>query len=158
MISPSTAAAGTVGREGSRLCLSCGLCCQGTLHRAAHVADDEIESVQRLGLKVVASEDGPVFPLPCPLHRGAQCTVYTERPSVCRTYQCKLLRRFLAGEATWDECIGLVHLAQDLVSRIARRRGAAIVDREILIDTAALSIHCKKHFLNRAQPKAILGP
>jgi len=144
-------------REGSRLCLACGLCCQGFLHRAALVAPDEIETVQRLGLTVTESEEGPGFPLPCPLHREGRCTVYMERPGVCRDYKCKLLRRFLSGEVAWDECMRLIDLAKELVLRIGRP-GTAKADRATLIDTAVLSIHCKKHFLNRAQPKVVLGP
>jgi len=145
----------TAGREGSRLCLACGLCCQGVLHRGAHIEHDEIETVRRLGLTVIASEEGPVFPLPCHLHQEGRCTVYTERPNVCHSYQCKLLRRYLTGEVGWDDCMRLIDLAKDLMTQISRRGPA---DLETLVDTAALAIHCKKNFLNRAQPKVVLGP
>jgi Fe-S-cluster containining protein len=116
------------------------------LHGGARVADGEIEAVERLGLTVVESAEGPVFPLPCPMHQENRCTVYAERPGICRAYQCKLLRRFVAGEAAWDECLRLVALAKDLIGR------------EALLDRAALAVLCRQHFLNRAQPREVLGP
>lgn len=167
-VPPQDAAA--AAPDGSRLCLACGICCQGALHRAARIGEDEIEAVERLGLALSSTEKGPVFALPCPLHREGRCTVYTERPSPCRSYQCKLLRRYLAGESTWDESIRRVDLAKDLMAVLCRRTGlehlqclepaqldAVVADRELLMDAVALLTLCRQHFLNRAKPTEILG-
>ena len=157
--------------DASRLCLACGICCQGALHRWARITDDEVETVERLGLAVSRSEKGAVFALPCHLHQEGRCTVYMERPSPCSSYQCKLLRRYLAGESTWEESMRRVDLAKDLLARLRRRigpehlrslepaqLGAVVADRELLMDAVAFSTLCKNHFLNRAQPVETLGP
>lgn len=170
-MSSSSQDATTAAPDGSRLCLACGICCQGALHRWARITEDEIETAERLGLAVSSGEKGPVFALPCSLHREGRCTVYTERPSPCSSYQCKLLRRYLAGESTWDESIRRVDLAKDLLARLRRRIGpehlrglepvqldAVVADRELLMAAVAFSTLCKNHFLNRAQPTEILGP
>ncbi len=161
--------------DGSSLCLACGICCQGGLHCGARVEDGEGQAVRALGLTVAASAEGPIFCLPCPLHQENRCTVYAGRPSACRSYQCKLLRRYLAGQATWDECIRRVELAKDLLARVRRRTaagptgnvweklrslaaGTIVADRELLMDALALLTLGKQHFRNRAKPTEILGP
>ena len=157
--------------DGSRLCLACGICCQGALHRWARIEEDEIETAKRLGLTVSSGTKGPVFALPCHLHQEGRCTVYAERPSPCSSYQCKLLRRYLAGEATWDECIRRVELAKDLLATLRRRVGpehirdlepaqleSVVTDRALLMDAVAFVTLCQSHFLNRAQPVEVLGP
>lgn len=70
------------------LCLSCGLCCDGSLFWAVPVDPDE---------------DAPA-PLdangwlrqPCACFDGA-CTVYGSRPSECRTFDCRVLQTVQAG-------------------------------------------------------------
>ena len=74
-------------------CLACGNCC-----RATHTAftPEEIEALApRLGLTAaefrhlhIVVEAGVAFinPLPCPFLEGNRCTVYEDRPTVCREY------------------------------------------------------------------------
>ncbi len=74
-------------------CLACANCC-----RATHTAftPEEIELLApRLGLTAkefrhrhIVVEAGVAFinPLPCPFLEGNRCTVYEDRPAVCREY------------------------------------------------------------------------
>lgn len=105
--------------EGSRLCLACGLCCRGVLHDHAELAPGETGAARRLGLAVISAASGPALALPCPRHDlEAGCTVYAERPSVCRAYRCRLLRRHLAGEVELDAALAVVARARRLNERL----------------------------------------
>ena len=152
--------------DGSRLCLACGLCCQGLLHDWARLRDDEVEAAQRLGLHTETQQGRPAFALPCPCHRDDRCTIYQERLSPCSEYRCKLLRGYLDGRAGWEESLRRVELAKQLIAAIRGRIGPAqpgvslwqqlrtldIPDPELRLDMAALLIHCQKHFWMQAEP------
>ncbi len=146
--------------DGSRLCLACGLCCQGLLHDWAQLRDGEVEAAQRQGLST-KTQQGAAFSLPCPCYRDGRCTVYQERLSPCREYRCKLLRGYLGGKVTWAEGLRRVEQAKRLISAIRGRIGtpeaAASIwqqlralgsgtDPEVRMDMAALLTHCKRHF------------
>ena len=165
--------------DGSRLCLACGICCQGALHREASIRKDEVTAVRRLGLSVIGTEEEPSFPLPCPLHQQNRCTAYTDRPSPCREYRCKLLKRYIEGSATWEECIRYVNLAKELMERVRQGLGLTSAEqsvwqevrslepsqladltgrREAVMDVVSFLTLCRSQFQNRATPVEVLGP
>ncbi|MBL9026553.1 MAG: YkgJ family cysteine cluster protein [Myxococcales bacterium] len=78
----------------TRVCQSCGLCCNGTLFRQGKLRPDEVETAKKNRLVVI--DDGPFFSLPCPRFDAEHksCTVYEERPNTCRGFECRLLARF----------------------------------------------------------------
>lgn len=91
-----------------RLCLECGLCCDGTLF--THVALTG-EEQQRLGLGVIRQ--------PCPqLGDGCRCRVYAQRPKGCARFVCMLGRAIEDGEVGHDEAVALVREAQGLRGKI----------------------------------------
>jgi uncharacterized protein len=166
----------SLGLDGSRLCLECGLCCQGILHGSVPVRQDEVLAVRRLGLPVVETGEGASFPQPCACHQGGRCTVYGERPSACRGYRCKLLGRYEEGALTWDQSLQHIRQAKGLVASLHRRLGpesAAIglwqrlqtgerlaeapENRELLLDAAALLVVAQSHFHVHAEPREVLG-
>lgn len=160
--------------DGSRLCMACGLCCQGLLHDWAKLEPGEIEAAERLGLKSFVHQDGPAFRLPCPCHRDDRCTIYEERPGSCRGYQCKLLRRYLAGEASAEDSLSRIEQVKRLLANIRRRIDAredglsiwnqhhvfkeaspAALDEDLELDLAALLVQCQRHFANQVEPKRV---
>ena len=162
--------------DGSRLCLACGLCCQGLLHEWAQLDPGETADAERLGLPTFLHPQGPGFTLPCPRHREGRCTVYDERPSPCRGFRCKLLRRYLAGEVAWEEGLRRIEQVKQLVAAIRRRAGAGegeasiwrqlrafeeaspdALEAELRLDLAALLLQCQRHFDNKAEPTRIRG-
>lgn len=163
--------------SGSGLCLACGICCQGAFHFGARVHEGEEQAVRALGLTITDSEEGTVFPLPCPRHQENRCTIYADRPGACRDYQCKLLLRYQAGKVTWEDCMRRVELAKSLLVSVRRQLAlgptgnvwtqlrsfqehpeAIVADRELLMDALALLALGNQHFLNQAKPTEILGP
>lgn len=164
--------------DGSSLCLECGLCCQGILHGSVKIRADEVPAVRRLGLSVVETGEGPVFPQPCLCHQEGRCTVYAERPSSCRGYRCKLLGRYEEGILTREESLLHIRQAKGLVASLHRRLGpestatslwqrlqasgderlaAAPDNRELLLDVAALLVVSQTHFQDRVQPRETLS-
>jgi hypothetical protein len=71
-----------------RLCLSCGLCCDGSLFWAVPVEQGEtvpapLDAAGRLQQ-------------PCACFNRA-CTIYADRPAACRTFDCRVLQTVRAG-------------------------------------------------------------
>ena len=80
------------------ICTACGLCCDGSLFTKATVQAGDEATVQALGLVVTSNDkQQSSFPLPCRHYCQAQCTVYDQRPPVCRNYRCALLRNVERG-------------------------------------------------------------
>lgn len=72
------------------LCQSCGFCCDGTLFQKALLRPEELEPARKNGLRVVADKG---FLQPCPKLVERSCSIYEQRPSVCRSFTCRLLAR-----------------------------------------------------------------
>lgn len=104
----------------SRLCLACGLCCDGTVYEDAKIRDDEIEDVERIGLTSTRSANGEAtFRFPCPYLEQACCTRYDQwRPSVCGKYFCSLQEKASRGELTEQQAFAKVAMARQLVAEV----------------------------------------
>ena len=90
--------------RGQALCLSCGLCCDGTLF--SHVPVRSNDNVQRLeagGIAVLVQAEERRFSQPCPAHHNKFFKVYENRPAVCRHFRCKLLREYEAQHVLWEQ-------------------------------------------------------
>ena len=98
--------------DAGSLCVSCGLCCDGTLFNRAKTSFEEAPRVRSHGLEVYPDETH--FALPCPRLDGTACTIYADRFRVCRTFRCKLLRGVDAGEISLDRATALVAEAKRL--------------------------------------------
>lgn len=104
--------------QGSDLCLACGLCCTALFHRQALLQPDELNLAETLGLIVRSVEENLSFQLPCPCFRHGRCTVYPNRPKVCRSYQCKLLRALKNREIELDAALKQVERVKALLAEI----------------------------------------
>lgn len=153
--------------DGSRLCLACGLCCQGILHDFVALDPDGEQAARRHGLEVVDENGRPAFRLPCPHHQCGRCSVYDDRPRTCSTYRCKLLRRYMTGETPFEDCLLRIDQVRALLSSIQERLGTASgsfwpplrelatqaqadgswkESQELWMDVAVLRAHCRTYF------------
>lgn len=100
----------------SRLCLACGLCCDGTVYPYAVAREDEVARATDLGFSAIRTDDGSLgYALPCHYLNGRACTRYLDwRPSVCGDYFCRVQARAASDEISEDEALGLIAKAQDL--------------------------------------------
>ena len=113
---PTTEA--TQARNGSDLCLACGLCCHGVLHNHAELQPDEVQKAESLGLEVEREADRLYFGLPCRHVSGAACTVYENRFATCREYRCGLLNNYLAGEVSQEQALSHIAEAKRLLKLV----------------------------------------
>ena len=140
-----------------RLCLTCGLCCDGTLFTHVALTDPERE---RLGLRDVLRQ-------PCPsLQADKKCCVYEKRPKGCARFVCMLGRALEDGEVSMEEAVARVEQARGLRATIdalvpgpgaaiprARRYEAEGPDAEVAVKVRearrALESFAERHFLGR---------
>jgi hypothetical protein len=125
--------------DGSSLCLSCGLCCDGSLLRDVRVYPDERPAA--LGLRLTLIDDGTrlSFALPCPLFKDNRCSVYDERPRSCRAFRCGLLRKLDRGEITLERARQIVSTTRQLLLEERASSGNGI-------ETARLNVYLLRHF------------
>ncbi len=115
------------------ICVGCGLCCDGTMYLAVHLRPgDRRESLTAAGFVLTTRNDVVQFPQPCCASRAGACRIYDGRPAACRTYRCRLLRRYEAGEVTHDDASALIVLATDLRDRVRAGISAYADTREPL--------------------------
>jgi uncharacterized protein len=105
--------------DASTLCLSCGLCCDGTLFDRAKAEPDERERLTDSGLTVFADSQGDKFRLPCPHLSGCACTIYARRFTICRSFQCKLLQGVNESVIGIEPALETVARAKQLVQQVA---------------------------------------
>lgn len=80
------------------LCLACGLCCDGTLFGWVELkSQEDVVAAQARGLNVARRGGRTIAKQPCPAHVNRACTVYEDRPGVCRTFRCELLKNLEQG-------------------------------------------------------------
>lgn len=74
----------------SELCLSCGLCCDGSLFQLVKLQPGESDPRLRL------VPEHEAFAQPCSCFAAGACAIYEQRPAACRDFRCRLLGQPLA--------------------------------------------------------------
>lgn len=109
----------------STLCLSCGLCCDGTIFDVVPLTERERVVVTRLGLPIIERASGPAMPQPCEALDGLACQVYASRPAPCRAFHCALYDAVGADEVDLSEALAVIREAHGRLAELARRIGDA---------------------------------
>jgi hypothetical protein len=107
--------------DGQRLCAACGLCCNGVLFADVELQPRDIpERLEFLGLRILAKGRGDLrrFRQPCPAWEGCRCAIYRERPSHCRAFDCRQLRRLKAGDTSESEALDVIRRTLRQVVRV----------------------------------------
>jgi Fe-S-cluster containining protein len=103
----------------SRLCLSCGMCCNGVLFEIVKLQpEDSIRELEKLGMKVNRKKTEPYFKQPCSFLNDCTCTIYTQRPTRCRGFECSQLKQLALGEITELEAQAKINEARRQVDQI----------------------------------------
>lgn len=99
-----------------RLCLACGMCCDGTLFDRVPLAEEETARLKGTALTVISTQDGrPALRQRCSALEGG-CAVYHERPHACRTYRCLLLDALAQGEVDLADALQIVATTREAPS------------------------------------------
>lgn len=111
------------------ICVGCGLCCDGTMYSTVDIAgEDRTDVLTQAGITLSTRENTQLFRQPCAAFNSGCCSVYDNRPRVCRRYRCHLLRRHEAGEVSYIE-------ARTLISRTINLRNRLRVELNTFLDT-----------------------
>ena len=88
------------------LCLDCGLCCNGVLFDQVWlVAGDNAKALSARGLKLKRRR---FFNQPCTALCGSQCSIYGDRPTRCRKFECRQYQLVAAGEIPAESAAGRI--------------------------------------------------
>jgi hypothetical protein len=96
------------------LCLQCGLCCNGVLF-----ADVRHEHGDNSPLFI---QHGSRVAQPCPAFNSGncKCTVYAERPTRCRKFECKQLLAVRIGKKTSEVALKKIREAHALAREVEK--------------------------------------
>ncbi|MCW0218899.1 MAG: YkgJ family cysteine cluster protein [Prosthecobacter sp.] len=105
----------------SRLCTACGMCCNGVLFHIVRLqAVDSVKRLETLGLKINRKKREPYFNQPCRALNGCTCTIYADRPTRCRLFECQQIQGLTREEVTEAEALDVILQARDLVAAVER--------------------------------------
>lgn len=122
----------------SRLCMACGMCCDGTMFQIVRMQPgDKPAELGRLGMKIRCHEGEFHMEQPCAALRELCCTIYDKRPTRCRLFDCQQLKRLEAGTISEEEAAaviaetrGLARQVRDLIEQCGLREdGQALAER-----------------------------
>lgn len=108
------------------LCLSCGLCCDGSVFDAVSMHDDDAPVLDGLlGVETRVAPGAPAgqggvrfFRQACAqLGADGACGCYAVRPVMCRRFTCKLQRRLEAGVVSREDAHEIVRDMKSLRAR-----------------------------------------
>lgn len=105
------------------LCASCGMCCDGVLFHSVELqAGDHPRQLAALGLKLRRKKGVEFFLQPCAAHReengSCSCTIYAERPTRCRMFNCRQILAVESGAITAAEALEKIREARSRVARV----------------------------------------
>ncbi len=111
--------------SGEKLCLACGLCCDGTLFGHVKLGPgDDAKQLKALGLPVTITRTAPRvarFRQPCAaLCADRTCRVYAERPAQCRSFECGVFKDAQAGRIEFAAARRLVKQARRQAENVRR--------------------------------------
>jgi hypothetical protein len=111
----------------TNICLSCGICCDGTLIGFVQLVQEEIPRVKEF--MEIEEEGGQGFFLhPCSKFCGS-CTIYADRPSNCDKFNCKLLKSVEQQEKEFDAAVELVEVVKQ--KKLALEKKLTILDIDL---------------------------
>ena len=102
--------------DAARLCLDCGLCCNGVLFDQVRLQPgDNRKSLTARGLKI---KKGGWFNQPCTALCGTLCLLYQSRPTRCRQFECRQYQQVAAGEISYESAVRRIAVVKGQVARI----------------------------------------
>jgi hypothetical protein len=102
-------------KEEQSICVTCGMCCDGTLFFHAHLNPGERGHLpEKIEENSFSKEGKDYFKLPC-LYFTEKCTIYDrKRADVCSGYRCQLLMDFAEGKVIRSDATEIVKKAMDM--------------------------------------------
>ncbi|NDK56030.1 YkgJ family cysteine cluster protein [Pontibacter fetidus] len=113
--------------DATKVCLACGLCCDGTLIGFVQVGYEELPVLREL-LDVENANGEGFFLQPCKKFCDG-CTIYPERPKHCAKYECGLLASLEQKEIDVETALVTVDVVKQ--KKVAIEKKLAFVQFEL---------------------------
>jgi uncharacterized protein len=106
-------------KEVSDICVSCGMCCDGTLFGRGNILNEaDNELISRIGIEIIEFNGIESFKQPCNQFKGC-CTIYDKpRPGVCNSFFCDPLKKAQKKEISIEVANGIILKALNLKNEI----------------------------------------
>lgn len=127
------------------ICLSCGICCDGTLIGFVQLDPEEVPVVKEF-MDIEDEKGNGFFLQPCNKFCDA-CTVYSKRPRQCASFECGLLKSVEQKELEFDSAVEMVKVVKQ--KKVAIEEKLAVIN----IDLQSQSFYFKMVELNRLLQK-----
>ncbi len=112
----------------TNICLSCGLCCDGTLIGFVQLESEELSPVRKL-MEIEETGENGMFFLPCNELGCNGCNIYSQRPKACRNFECGVLKSVEKKELTFDKATEVIEVVK--LKKIAIEKQVAILQIEL---------------------------
>lgn len=89
------------------ICLSCGLCCDGTVIGFVQLDREELPAIREL-MDIEDEHGTGIFLQPCNKYCDG-CTIYSKRPKQCASFKCGLLQSVEKRELNFDSAIEIIN-------------------------------------------------
>ena len=97
------------------------MCCNGVLFADVRLQrGDDAGRLAELGVTLKTGAASTRFRQPCSCLQQGFCEIYDDRPSRCRTFECRLLQKTLAGEVKERAALQSIHEARRRVEAVRR--------------------------------------
>jgi uncharacterized protein len=103
----------------SNICVSCGMCCDGTLFNKGTIkGEEDRKTVEKLGMEIIEGNNLVSFKQPC-ICFDKVCTIYGQtRPAVCSTFLCDPIKKYENGEQSLENAFKQINSALNLKKEI----------------------------------------
>ena len=134
---------GSMASSSQSLCLTCGLCCDGSIFSSVRLKpDDEITPLKAVGINIVSDSESNAFKQPCAAHKNCTCTVYANRPQECRRYKCELLKRFERDDISHEAALEIINKMISLKNEVKALALAASTNTQSAEEIIVLMKRC----------------
>jgi uncharacterized protein len=116
------------------LCLTCGLCCDGTLFSHVKLESDDNDAALALDIQTVGEPGPRILKQHCPTHKNCSCQIYQNRPNACRNFQCALLKRFNKHEISQAAALKIIRDATTLRDEVKESMRSAFGENNYSFD------------------------
>lgn len=95
------------------------MCCNGVLFEIVRLQpQDSVKELEKLGMQINRRKTQPYFKQPCRFLNDCTCTIYEQRPTRCRRFECLQLKLLAAEETTEAEAAAKIEEARAQVRRV----------------------------------------
>ncbi|OEY72642.1 YkgJ family cysteine cluster protein [Salegentibacter salarius] len=112
----------------TNICLSCGLCCDGTLIGFVQLDTEELAPVKQL-MDIEQTGKNGMFFLPCNELGCNGCNIYSQRPKACRNFECGVLKSVEKKELSFDKATDVIEVVKQ--KKIAIEKHVATLQIEL---------------------------